>query len=174
MQLLFDGTVHSHHSQCYITIGDSYDISTDHSKGQVNGLLGAAFPSFLYICIGWHTGDVRMRVELHPCPAPLDPKWEEVVEVPFTVPEGERLVLSECCGGAPATFRIPGGDYRVRYCANQFGVNEDRSWDEIQAQPLLEEYLLCFWPAARRPDEILKVTRPRAQYWHSTAPGRLR
>lgn len=171
-QLLYDGPLFSSHSQCHIHQVDTYDITENARAGQSNGLLGAAFPTFLYIVLGCHTGEVHIRLELHDPAPPIDPCWEEVVEAPFFFPEDTWWALCQLFDGPRSEFSLPGGDYRVRYCAKDFGVHDEKCTEEGELDPLTERYLLCFWPEAPRADEILKATRPNAQYWHDVAQGK--
>ncbi|MCW7540903.1 hypothetical protein OOT46_24075 [Aquabacterium sp. A7-Y] len=83
MKLLFDGLFHTSYSQGYLCLGETYDITEDWRKDQVNGLLGAAFPTFLYLVFGLHTGDVRLTIRLCDSEPKREAFWEEAVEVSF-------------------------------------------------------------------------------------------
>jgi hypothetical protein len=161
-------------------------------KGQANGLIGAALPKGLLLRFGRHTGDVALRVRLAKRVPPVDPDWEEVVEVSWKVPANTPLWFQEDFGnGTFVKLPIAPGQYRMRFTAKNFGVLED--WNQsvvyanakakanvaadlILANPQraqeaeeLEQYELTLWPAAAAPDKVLKATRGRARAMHSPA-----
>ncbi|ABB56245.1 hypothetical protein [Synechococcus elongatus] len=173
MQTIFDGVLYAHYRQAYIHIKGTYDFAENVRKGQVNGLLGAAYPTTLFLTFGLHSGAVRLSVKLASLPPDLDESWEEIVEAPFTMPETGTLGLSDWEGQLWYPIPIAPGSYRVRFSAQQFGEAEEVPESENDLNPI-ERYEVIFWPAARQPDQILKVTRPAAQYWHDFAQGNIR
>lgn len=173
MQTIFDGVLYAYYGQAYIHLKDTYDFGENVRKGQVNGLLGAAYPTTLFLTFGLHTGAVKLTVKVADAPPNLDELWEEVVEAPFTMPEAGTLGLADWNGDVWCPIPIAPGAYRVRYSAQQFGEAEEVPESENDLNPL-ERYEVIFWPAERQPDQILKVTRPAAQYWHDFAQGKVR
>ncbi|MEV6349205.1 hypothetical protein [Actinoplanes sp. NPDC051851] len=136
-----------------LACGDDIDVEPDEPwADESNGLCGASVPGYLRLQVGTHTGDIPFRLELHDTEPPLDPSWEEVVEVSFTA-LSERLSLTGLMGDAHG-FTMPRGDYRVRYCARDFEEEEQDS------------YLLQFWPGAAAPGRIVRQTGESAADWH--------
>lgn len=90
------------------------DGFADAWRGQINGLVGAAVPEVLRIRTGTHTGQVRVRMELHDS-APEPDGWPEVVEVDFAswVDDLTLSAFEEFDG----PVSLPPGTYRVRYAA---------------------------------------------------------
>ncbi|MFC5749572.1 hypothetical protein [Actinomadura rugatobispora] len=171
MQLLFSGEVHVHYSQVYVHSSQSFGSSLrDCFAGQVNGLCGAAEPGMLFLTTGLHTGNVGFAVESHDEPPLIDDgAWEEIVEVSFT-PETDDVVLMQWAGEARWDLELDRVDYRVRCCAS--GMRAARDADtRLEDEPLIDRYLLQFWPAPPEPDRVLKQTTEIAAYWHEFARG---
>ncbi|WP_433733954.1 hypothetical protein ACQP0C_17585 [Nocardia sp. CA-129566] len=62
-------------------------------------------------------------------------------------------------------------DYRVRYCAQ--GMDQARQKDtRLDDEPLLDRYLLQFWPALPEPDRVVRQTSEIAASWHDHARRR--
>ncbi|GGZ49978.1 hypothetical protein [Streptomyces bluensis] len=163
------GEVHVHYSQIYVE-SDPDSVIPDLSEafaGQSAGLCGAAFPGVLWLITGLHTGSVGFIVEVHDEAPPLEPVWEDVVEVSFC-PVSERTNLVQWAGEAAWDLDLARTDYRVRYCAR--GMDEGRALDTRGAgQPQADSYLLQFWPAPPRPDRVVRQTSRNAAYWHRYA-----
>jgi hypothetical protein len=159
---VFDGEIHVHYSQAYVEALDGddpydYDLFAAFS-GQANGLCGGATPGLLRLVIGLHTGSVGFTVEAHDFAPPVDESWEEVVEVsfPLTVP---NVQLIEWGGTRSRPFDLAPVPQRVRYCAR--GMDQAKAADtRLDGMPMLDCYLLQFWPAAPEPDRVIKQTRP--------------
>ncbi|WP_206055142.1 hypothetical protein [Nocardia sp. CS682] len=136
--------------------------------GQSSGLCGAAVPGELFLRTGLHTGDVGFTVEVHGQAPPLDPAWEDVVEVSF-YPVSDRSFLVQWAGEASWDLDLKEGlDYRVRYCAQ--GMDQAREKDvRLDDEPLLDRYLLQFWPAPPEPDRVVRQTSQVAAYAHDYA-----
>jgi hypothetical protein len=114
-------------------------------RGQVNGLCGAAIPGVLHLKTALHTGDVRVRVELHTTEPVLDGRWQDVVEVPFSTRAEDLMVATFDAQEGPVD--LPPGNYRVRYCAAE------------------TENLLQFWPWTGA-DRIVRQGPVAGAYWH--------
>lgn len=164
-----EGEVHVHYGQIYVE-SDPDDHGPGLAEafaGQRAGLCGAATPGFLWLNTGLHTGDVGFTVEVRDQAPPLDPKWEDVVEVSFR-PASERTALVQWAGEDSWDLDLEETDHRVRYCAqgmDRAGETDTRSADE----PQLDRYLLQFWPAPPEPDRVLKETSRTAAHWHRYA-----
>ncbi|WP_329137329.1 hypothetical protein OG552_27330 [Streptomyces sp. NBC_01476] len=163
------GEVHVHYSQIYVE-SDPDSLIPDLSEafaGQRGGLCGAAVPGVLWLITGLHTGNVGFVVEVHDEAPPLDPVWEEVVEVSFR-PVSERTSLVQWAGEDAWDLDLAQTDYRVRYSAR--GMDAGRELDtRVAGKPQADSYLLQFWPAPPRPDHVVRQTSQIAAYWHSHA-----
>lgn len=165
------GEVHVHYSQIYVQsdpdgttpgLGEAF-------AGQSGGLCGAAAPGALWLVTGLHTGSVGFTVEVHDEAPPLTPDWEDVVEVSFR-PVSEDTSLVQWGGEAAWDLELPVTDYRVRYSAR--GMDKGRDLDTRTAkEPRADSYLLQFWPAPPRPDQVIRQTSRIAAYRHDHARG---
>jgi hypothetical protein len=169
VKVLFNGEVDVHYG--FINV---HHVLRDHDweiggeyRGQANGLCGAAIPGLLSLVTGLHTGEVGFTVELHGAEPSLDDAWEEIVEVSFTAAK-KKMGLHGF--QSQYEFRLPKGDYRVRYCAR--GMDEGRDEDTLGDGGPVDFYLLQFWPGTVGPDCILRQTSAAAAYWHRAHRGR--
>ncbi len=161
------GEVHVHYGQIYVESDPDLDMDLQDSfAGQEAGLCGAAVPGGLFLLTGLHTGDVGFTVEIHDQEPPLDPAWEDVVEVSFR-PGSDRSSLVQWGGEAYWDLGLEEIDYRVRYCAK--GMDAGNELDTRVKEPQQDCYLLQFWPAPPAPDRIVKQTASIAAYWHDFA-----
>ncbi|MER6028764.1 hypothetical protein [Streptomyces sp. NPDC001851] len=163
------GEVHVHYGQLYVESDpDSYgpDLA-DSFAGQCSGLCGAAIPGTLWLTTGLHTGDVGFTVEVHDHAPPLDPSWEDVVEVSFR-PASDSTELVLWGGDGSWELGLEETDYRVRYCAQGMDAAHDED-TRLKGEPQLDRYLLQFWPAPPMPDRVVKQTSGMAAYWHDYA-----
>ncbi|MEU9791132.1 hypothetical protein AB0E27_10920 [Streptomyces sparsogenes] len=163
------GEVHVHYGQIYVE-SDPENAIPDLSEafaGQSAGLCGAAVPGVLWLITGLHTGNVGFTVEVHDEDPPLDPVWEDVVEVSFH-PVSERTSLVQWAGEAAWDLNLDRTHYRVRYCAQR--MDEGRKLDtRVSGEPQADSYLLQFWPAPPRADRVVRQTSQNAAYWHRYA-----
>lgn len=162
-QVIFSGDLHVHYGQFYVEPGDGDFVDMDQAlRGQSNGICGAAQRGRLFLVTGIHTGTVHLTVEHTDVEPSLDPTWEEVVECSF---EHERhsLLLREWAAEAEYPLALPTGTYRVRYCAKSMLAD----WQLLDGDGPLQTYLLQFWPANNRADEVIKVSGECATYWHA-------
>ncbi|MBK6651136.1 MAG: hypothetical protein IPG42_16505 [Betaproteobacteria bacterium] len=98
MQTIFTGTLLSCYGQAYVQFKNTFDQGQDHRRGQVNGILGAAVPTILFLTFGLHTGDVYLTLKVAQEPPPVDDSWEEIVEASFTMPAQVELGLRDWDG----------------------------------------------------------------------------
>ncbi|MET9657106.1 hypothetical protein [Streptomyces sp. NPDC006510] len=170
MRTVYSGELHVCYGQFYVESrpdDDGTGVSAT-CAGQVNGLCGAAEPGHLYLKTGLHTGEVGLTVEVHDTTPPLDDSWEDVVEVPFRPASESTVVLP--WGDAPlVSVDLPVADYRVRYCGSDMDRAREEELAILAGEAAADQYLLQFWPAAPRPDEIVKQTAAIADYWHRQA-----
>jgi hypothetical protein len=168
MRTLFSGEPHVHYGQIYVESGsDSIPDLAGNFTGQANGLCGGAAPGLLFLITGLHTGNVGFTVELHDQEPPPADAWQEVVEVSFR-PASPRVGLCQWAGEAWWDLDLEQIDYRARYCAS--GMDEGRAADtRMDDEPLLDRYLLQFWPSRPAPDRVVKQTSENAAYWHDFA-----
>ncbi|MFC9686560.1 hypothetical protein, partial [Streptomyces sp. NPDC056948] len=164
-----EGEVHVHYGQIYVESDpDGYGSGLAEAfAGQSGGLCGAASPGFLWLNTGLHTGDVGFTVEVREEAPPLDPVWEDVVEVSFR-PVSRDTALVQWAGEASWLLGLEETDYRVRYCAQGMDRAGERD-TRLDDEPQLDRYLLQFWPAPPEPGRVLKQTSLSAAYWHRYA-----
>ncbi len=180
MKILFEGPAHASFFFGSLLCSGIPHAGCDSFAGQRNGLLGAARPGALMLMFGVHTDSVALRMLLTDSPPELDARWEEAVEVSFSVGEFDPDVLASgpIRDGSvqlmlfdsqhPPAIRLPAGEYRVRYTSRNFGAQEHANHPEAD-RSIREEYELTFWPDILRRDAILKVTSVEAQGWHDRA-----
>ncbi|MFJ3841492.1 hypothetical protein ACIPY6_39115 [Streptomyces sp. NPDC090054] len=163
--------MHVHYGQIYVASDPDNPIPdlSEAFAGQSGGLAGAAVPGALWLITGLHTGDVGFVVEVHDEDPPLDPVWEDVVEVSFH-PVSERTSLVQWAGEAAWDLHLTRTGYRVRYCAR--GMDEGQKRDtRVSGEPQADSYLLQFWPAPPRADRVVRQASQKAAYWHRHARG---
>ncbi len=169
LQTLFDDDIAvAYHSFGIAADADDSDEGSEDLAGlpgyggQVNGLCGAAIPGVLQFITGLHTGDVRVRIELHDTEPAIDLNWPEIVEASFS-PSAPGIFIDVWGDASIPLPNIEVRDYRVRFAAIGFD-NDD---NEVTDPP--ERYLIHLWPAPRAPDRIVRQTSRRAAYWHQVA-----
>ncbi|MCI3927878.1 hypothetical protein [Streptomyces sp. AN091965] len=170
MRTVYDGELRVHYRQFYVE--SRLDISREeeiaHCAGQSNGLCGAANPGNLFLTTGLHTGRVGLTVEVHETEPSLDDQWEEIVEVSFRPASAETAVVP-WGDGAVCSLDLPVTDYRVRYCGRGMDVTPDDELSVLDDGPVIDHYLLQFWPAEPAADQVIKQTTRSAAYWHDCA-----
>ncbi|MFE6742671.1 hypothetical protein [Streptomyces tubercidicus] len=172
MRTALDGEVDISYCQIYVESEDAspFGDMKDTFGGQGNGLCGAAWPGVLWLTTGLRYGGVGFRVEVHDERPDVDEGWEDIVEAPYRPAGGASLV--EWDGANSWDLGLADADYRVRYSASGM----DRAGDEhsrVDGEPMIDRYLLQFWPAPPEPDQVIKQTSETADYWHrhvSTLP----
>lgn len=166
---VISGPMWVHYGQIYVESGEEYADLGECFAGQRNGLCGAAVPGKLFLITGLHTGKVGFTVELHDSMPSVEYSAEEVVEAPYR-PIGEaKLVTWGGSGGGPWSLELePQTDYRVRYSA--WGMDEGhQAGPPMDDEPLVDRYLLQFWPARPAPDRVVRATSKQAAYRHKYA-----
>ncbi|WP_435243275.1 hypothetical protein [Streptomyces cucumeris] len=167
MRTVLDDEVDVSYSQIYVKSEEAPDFGgmDDTFGGQSNGLCGAAWPGTLWLVTGLHYGGVGIRVDVHDeCPE-LDDSWEEIVVASYR-PLG-RASLAEWGGGESWELGLEDVDYRVRYSASGMDLAFEAHTREDDA-PVIDRYLLQFWPCPPEPDQVVKQTGGTAAYWHET------
>jgi hypothetical protein len=161
------GSIHVHHGQAYVESGGPEpDIDMDATfRGQTQGLCGARVPGSLFLITGLHTGQVGFRIETRDREPPIDESYEDIVEASFR-PASRHAALVEW--GAEATYPFPlePRNYRVRYSARWMDAGREED-SLLGGEPVVDWYLLEFWPAPRSPDRIVTQASEIAAYWHA-------
>ncbi|MEV6268550.1 hypothetical protein AB0L64_15345 [Kribbella sp. NPDC051936] len=164
-EVLFEGKMNLSFGQIYLMSGDTDQPDFDDSRrGQANGICGAAEPGRLLLATGLHTGYVALRIEHSEQEPALDDAWEDIVEVSF-LPAAPDILVHGLDGCTSAEFRLPTRSYRVRYSA--IGMDEGNQVNVVgDGEPLVDRYLLQFWPAGAAADAVRKQTSTVAKQWH--------
>ncbi|WP_172387114.1 hypothetical protein [Streptomyces sp. MNP-20] len=170
MRTVYDGELSVDYGQFYVEsrLYIPREEKVAHCAGQSNGLCGAANPGHLFLTTGLHTGRVALTVEVHETEPPLDDQWEEIVEVSFRPASAETSVVP-WGDGAICSLNLPVTDYRVRYCGRGMDVTPDDELSVLDDGPVVDHYLLQFWPAKPAADCVIKQTTRSAAYWHDHA-----
>ena len=164
-EVLFEGKLDLSFGQLYLMSGDTdWPDFDDSRRAQANGICGAAEPGRLLLATGLHTGYVGLRIEHSEQEPALDDDWEDIVEVPF-VPVAPEITVYGLDGSTSAEFRLPVRSYRARYSAR--GMDEGNRVDVVLADdPVVDRYLLQFWPADAAADSVRKQTSAVAKQRH--------
>ncbi|WP_112238518.1 hypothetical protein [Kribbella monticola] len=162
-QILMTGPAWVHYGQIYVGSPERQPQLPESFGGQQNGLCGAAVPGTLILITGLHTGTVGFAVELYDEEPLVDDEWEEIVEASYRPLEG--VALTGWGGEGRWPLALAEIDYRVRYCG--WGMDTGHQTPpQLDEEPLVDRYLLQFWPALPEPDRIIKQTSAQAAYWH--------
>lgn len=172
-QVLLDEVVFTDYGQFDLTwtASGGFDGDSDrYFEGQINGLVGAADPSGVYIGLGRRSGGSRVRVVLlDQQPARTESQWEDVVEVSTTLGEDAEPYWTTWAGESGGDLSgLTVGNYRVRVSAKGRDLGQA---DEF-ADGVVDEYLVELWRAENAPDAILRTTSESARYWHAQWGGR--
>ncbi|MEC3993776.1 hypothetical protein VSR01_09580 [Actinacidiphila sp. DG2A-62] len=172
MRTVLDDEVDVSYSQIYVESrhASEFDDVSEAFGGQRNGLCGAAWPGVMWLATGLYYGRVGFRVEVHRKRPAVDLGWEEIVEASYR-PAGDASLV-EWGGGNSWDLGLADTDYRVRYSAS--GMDRAAAaYRRGDREPVIDRYLLQFWPCAPEPDVVVKQTARAAVYWHervSTLP----
>ncbi|TDW71029.1 hypothetical protein [Kribbella pratensis] len=168
MRTLMNEPARVAYAQIYVQSGEDYADLGECFAGQRNGLCGAAVPGKLFLVTGLHTGRVGFTVELHDTMPSVEYSAEDVVEAPYR-PIGDAKLVTWGGSAGPWSLALePQTDYRVRYSA--WGMDEGhQAGPPMDGEPLVDRYLLQFWPARPAPDRVVKETSKQAAYWHKFA-----
>jgi hypothetical protein len=170
VRTVYDGEMSVCYRQFYVVSrgGFADEEQVPPCAGQSNGLCGAANPGHLFLTTGLHTGRVGLTVEVHEAEPSLGEQWEEIVEVSFRPGSTETALVP--WGDGPVCFLdLPVADYRVRYGGRGMDVTPDDELSVLGGGPLVDHYLLQFWPAKPAPDRVIRQTSQSAAYWHDHA-----
>jgi hypothetical protein len=167
MRTLMTGPAGVHYGQISVESTENHADLGECFGGQRNGLCGAAIDGKLFLITGLHTGTVGFAVELYDDAPPLDDSWEEIVEASFR-PLG-RTMLTGWAGEWRHQLDLPLVDYRVRYCGWGMDAGHQGAPQLEDDDPLLDRYVLQFWPSSPAPDRVVKQTSGTAAYWHDFA-----
>ncbi|WP_202874887.1 hypothetical protein [Kribbella kalugense] len=168
MRTLMSGPAWVAYAQIYVESADNSAGLGECFGGQRNGLCGAAVPGMLFLITGMHTGDVGFTVELHDEMPSVEYSAEEVVEASYR-PIGDAVLMTWAGDGGSWPLDLePQVDYRVRYSAWGMGAGH-QAGPPMDGEPLVDRYLLQFWPARPAPDRVVKETSGQAAYWHKVA-----
>jgi hypothetical protein len=160
--VLFSGRINIYYRQFYVEPDDGDYVSMDQAlSGQSNGICGASQTGRLFLTTGTHSGDVYVDVEYWETPPPLDESWEDIVECSFKH-GSSTLRLFEWGHEKSYPLALPGGEYRVRYCARDM----DQDFPPEGHPDQLQSYLLQFWIAPSSSDRVLKASSESGKYWH--------
>ncbi|NJQ06517.1 hypothetical protein [Streptomyces lonarensis] len=168
MRVPVTGEVYVHYSQIYVeSEPEGGPPPMDEAfAGQRSGLCGAGVPGALWLTTGLHTGRLGFVVEVHDEEPPLDPDWEEVVEVSFR-PQSDRSQLVQWAGEEVWELGLDRTDYRVRYCAR--GMDEGNRLDTAVDELAPDSYLLQFWPSPPSSGRLIRQTSRYAAARHQYA-----
>ena len=90
----------------------------------------------------------------------------------------EQLELARAASSGRSAHTVFGGHehvlhqaaYRVRYCGS--GLDAGHAADvRGEDDPVVDRYLLQFWPAPPGPDVVVRCSSEHAVYWHGYARG---
>ena len=168
MRTVMSGRASVSYGQIYVESSEDSSDLHECFAGQRNGLCGAAVAGKLFLITGLHTGDVGFTVEVHDGMPPVEDSAEDVVEASYRPIGDAALVTWASMGGWWELELEPGVDYRVRYSG--WGMDAGHhAGPPMDDEPLVDRYLLQFWPARPAPDRVVKETSKSAAYWHKFA-----
>lgn len=170
--VLLDELIETDYGQLDIGWSDEFGFDGDVDRffaRQVNGLVGAADPSGVYLHLARRSGGSPLRIELlaH-APGPAGETWEDVVEVSVRIPDGAVPRWSSWAGESGGSVAVPPRTYRVRVCAR----GRDAGRDGEFAPGPVDRYLLELWPAPLQVDRVVRVGSADAAHWHHEVGGR--
>lgn len=168
MRTVMSGSAWVSYSQIYVESTEDYADLSECFTGQRNGLCGAAVAGKLWLITGLHTGQVGFAVELHEKMPSVEYSAEDVVEASYR-PIGDAVLMTWAGDGGSWPLDLePQVDYRVRYSG--WGMDAGhQAGPPMDGEPLVDRYLLQFWPARPAPDRVVKQTSRQAAYWHKVA-----
>ena len=166
MRTVMTGPVWVHYAQIYVESSENYADLGECFGGQWNGLCGAAVDGKLFLITGLHTGKVGFVVEVHDKMPSVEFTADEVVEASYR-PLGDAT-LQGWGGEGRWPLDLEQVSYRVRYSG--WGMDAGhQAGPPIDDGPLVDRYLLQFWPAPPAPDRVIRQTSKQAAYWHKYA-----
>ncbi|WP_202867816.1 hypothetical protein [Kribbella pittospori] len=166
MRTAMSGAAWVAYGQIYVESSGRQPELPESFGGQQNGLCGAAVQGALFLMTGLHTGRVGFVVEVYDEAPAIDEFWEEIVEASFR-PVG-AVALNGWGGEGHWPLDLDEVDYRVRYCGWGMDAGHQAA-PPMDDEPLVDRYLVQFWPAPPAPDRVVKQTSAQAAYWHRVA-----
>jgi hypothetical protein len=136
--------------------------------GQVNGLVGAAHPSGVYVNLARRSGGSPVRIVLHDSTPAEDASYQDVVEVSVVVPPDAEVGWMSWAGEGSGLLDLPPGSYRLRVSARDRDAGREGEFEE----GTVDAYLLELWPAPAASDAAVRVGSKDAEYWHRELGGR--
>lgn len=171
-RVLLDETINTDYGQFDITWDDSFGFDGDLDRvfsGQVNGLVGAAYPGGVYINLARRSGGSPVRIELCDEEPNDEPAYQDVVEVSLEIPSGAQVRwMSWASDSSGELTDIPAGSYRLRVCGKDRDAGQAGEFEEGP----VDAYLAQLWPATPEPDSIVRVGSADAEYWHREVGSR--
>jgi hypothetical protein len=163
--VLLDQTIQTDYGQFTLEWGDDcWDGDADRFfMGQENGWVAAAIPDVVHVVMARRSGGSSVRIESFNEEPPLDPSWEDCVEVSFTVPEGVAVRWVTFAGEDGGKLHIAAGGYRLRVSARGRDKGHEGEFDP----DVVDYYLLQLWPSSIEPDAVLRVGSADAAYWNA-------
>src|SRR5690348_13856901 len=102
-QVLLDEVVHTDYGQFDLIWDDGFGFDGAFEKffdGQVNGLVGAAWPGSVYLVLARRSGGSAVRITLGDAEPADDPAYQDVVEVSVQIPAGATVRWASWAGGS--------------------------------------------------------------------------
>lgn len=163
-RLLMDEIVETDYGQLDLVWHEDGGFDGDaerYFKGQVNGLVGGGDAKGVYLHLGRRSGGSQVQVVLLSSP-PGEPEqsWEDVVEVPLTIPPQSHVQVLSWAAESAWDLEVPATSYRLRVSAR----GRDAGAADEFAEGVVDHYLLELWPATHEPDAILRVGSEDARY----------
>ncbi len=110
-------------------------------EGQVNGLVGSADSSGVYVNLARRSGGSSLRIVLRDDAPEADDSYQDVVEVSITIPPGAVVQWMSWAGETSGVLaEIPPGSYRLRVSAR----DRDEGASGECADGLVDAYMLEF------------------------------
>ncbi|MET0864319.1 MAG: hypothetical protein ABWZ98_08275 [Nakamurella sp.] len=171
-RILLDEVVRTDYGQFDLTWAANGGFDGDFNRifhGQVNGLVGAAHPSGVYVNLARRSGGSPVRIVLCDSPPDDDVMYQDAVEVSIEIPPGVVPGWSSWAGESSGVLAdIAPGSYRLRVGARDRDAGRNGEFEE----GMVDAYLLQLWPAPFEPDAILRVGSQDAAYWHQEVGNR--
>ena len=162
-RLLMDEVVLTDYGQLDLVWSEDGGFDGDVDRyfaGQVNGLVGGGDANGVYLHLGRRSGGSHVQVVLSDSsPGKPEVSWEDVVEVPVTIPPQSKVQMTSWAGESAWALVVPA--LRVSARGRDAGAA-----DEF-AEGVVDHYLLELWPATHEPDAIVRIGSDDARYWHA-------
>jgi hypothetical protein len=171
-RVLLDEVIDTDYGQFDLTWDEDGGFDGDFDRvfdGQVNGLVGAAHPSGVYVNLARRSGGSPVQIVLHDSTPDDEPTYQDVVEVSITIPPDAHVGWMSWAGESGGDLsELSPGTYRLRVNARDRDAGRDGEFEEGP----VDAYLLQLWPALMEPDAVIRVGTQDADYWHRELGGR--